>query len=301
MLDFDGTRKARQRDAALAGGVLLLALILFFLPEAYQDSIRRVMRSTVLQPFLPAQETVAAQRSRTIDVTRLRAQRDSLAALVSAQATLAEENRRLRDLQGLRARAGASFIPAEVLRVGLTGAESTFLISVGSDDGVRVDAPVIAPEGLIGRVVSVDRGRAQVMDWTHPQFKVGAMTADGSSYGIVSSRRGRFREEDYLALEGAPFHSDIQPGRLVVTSGRGSLYPRGVPIGVVIGIEDADTGWRKSYMLRPAARSEALTHVLVGVASAADLSSLWNVPPVPDTERQSRDTVVRRDTAGSPR
>ena len=300
MLDFDGTRKARQRDAALAAGVFLLALILFFLPDAYQNPIRAVLRNTVLQPFLLAQETVAAQRSRAADITRLRAQRDSLAALVAAQASLAEENRRLRDLQGLRARAGAAFIPAEVLRVGLSGAESTFMISVGSEDGVRVDAPVIAPEGLIGRVISVDRSRAQVTDWTHPQFKVGAMTSDGSAYGIVSSRRGRFREEDYLALEGAPFHSDIQPGRLVVTSGRGSLYPRGVPIGIVIGIEEADTGWRKSYMLRPAARSESLTHVLVGVGSAADLSTLWNVPPVPDPDRQARDSV-RRDTAGSPR
>jgi cell shape-determining protein MreC len=49
-----------------------------------------------------------------------------------------------------------------------------------------------------------------------------------------------------------------------VSSGRGGLFPRGVVIGTVIGIEEADTGWRKSYLIRPAVRPEAASHVMVG-------------------------------------
>lgn len=278
MLDFDGSRKARRRDLLLAGAIVLIAFILFALPAAYQRPLRDLVRGSALAPFLSAQATLAYRRSTTVDVHELRAQRDSLAALVAAEATLAEENRRLRALIGLRARAGASFLPAEVLRIGLSGSESTFIINVGSAQGVKVDSPVLAPEGLVGRVVEVKENSSQAIDWTHPEFRASAMTIDGQAYGIVEARRGNYREEDLMALTGAPFHTDLQPGTLIVTSGRGTLFPRGIPLGIILGIEEADTGWRKSYLIRPAARPEAVTHVLVGLTAGAgeDLANLWN-------------------------
>ena len=121
MLDFDGSRKARRRDMLIAGGIVLLAFILFALPAAYQRPIREALRGSVLAPFLSAQATLAYRRSTTVDVHELRAQRDSLAALVAAEATLAEENLRLRGLMSLRARAGVDFVPVEVIHLGLTG------------------------------------------------------------------------------------------------------------------------------------------------------------------------------------
>ena len=278
MLDFDGSRKARRRDLAIAGAIVLVAFILFALPAAYQRPFRELIRGSVLAPFITAQATLAYSRSTTVDVHELRAQRDSLVALVSAEATLGEENRRLRALLSLRARAGADFVPAEVIHIGLAGSESTFLINLGSRDGVKVGSPVLAPEGLIGIVREVQERTAQAIDWSHPDFRASAMSADGRVYGIVEARRGKYREEDLLALTGAPFHTDLQPGTPIVTSGRGTVYPRGIPLGVILGIEEADTGWRKSYLIRPAALPQAVTHVLVGLSAGAgsDLARLWN-------------------------
>jgi rod shape-determining protein MreC len=295
VLDFDGSRRGRRRDAGIALGILLVALFLYLLPAAYQQPLRETLRRTLLRPFLVAQERVGARRARTVDVSQVRAQRDSLAALVTAQTTLAEENRRLRELMGLGERTADAFIPAQVLRLGLAGAESTFLLDVGRADGVAVGSPVIAPEGLIGVVWEVDEHAAQAIDWTNEEFQVSAMTADGDAYGIVEVRRGRFREEDLLVLNGAPFHSDIRPGRLIVTSGRGDLYPRGIPIGTVVSIDEADTGWRKSYVVRPAVRPEEVIHVLVGLAPepGADLTALWNMAPAPDTARAASPDTTR--------
>jgi rod shape-determining protein MreC len=295
MLDFDGTRKARRKDALIAGAFILLALILFLLPAAYQRPIQHALRNTALRPFLTAQATIAGRRASSVDVNDLRAQRDSLAALVAAEATLGEENARLRALLALRQRSGSNFIPAEVLKLGVSGAESTFMLNVGSDQGVEVGSPVISPEGLLGVVVDVQKRSAQAMDWTHPDFRASAMTADGQAYGIVEARRGRYREEDLLALTGAPFHSDLQPGTLVVTSGRGEVYPRGIPIGIVSGIEEADTGWRKSYLIRAAIRPEAVIHVLVGVKGGErDVSRFWNTMLPPDAP--GADSAMRAPT-----
>jgi len=302
MLDFDGSRKARRRDLAIAGAIVLLAFILFSLPAAYQRPFSQVIRGSLLAPFISAQATLAYRRSTTVDVHQLRAQRDSLVALTSAESSLGEENRRLRALLSLRGRAGAAFVPAEVIHVGLAGTESTFLISIGSKQGVKRGSIVLAPEGLIGLVVAVQDNSAQAIDWSHPDFRVSGMTADGRAYGIVEARRGTYREEDLMALTGAPFHTDVQPGAPIVTSGRGGVYPRGIPLGVVLGIEEADTGWRKSYLIRPAAQPQSVTHVLVGLNTGAneDLAKLWNntvaEPQFADTSTLVSAPNARRDT-----
>lgn len=284
---FEGPRKGRWRSIGVAATFLVVALFLTFLPQEYQTPIRQALRASVLRPFIIAQSELVARGAQTVDVGAVRAERDSLAAVVSAQASLAEENRRLRQLLGLRNRARESFVPAELVRVGTQGGESTFLLDVGTEDAVRVGSPVIASGGLLGVVWEVGRTSSQAIDWTHPDFRASAMTADGQAYGIVESRRGRFREEDQLALVGAPFHIDVQPGTRVVTSGRGGVYPRGILLGTVVGIEEADTGWRKSYLVRPAVRPESMTHVLVGIPDEEgldDLTPLWtSAPAMPDT------------------
>lgn len=258
---------------------LVLALFLYLMPQEYQSPIRQALRGSVLQPFIWTQSELVSRGSHTVDVGDLRAQRDSLLAVVAAQASLSEENARLRQLMGLRSRVSEAFLPAELVRVGTRGGESSFLLSVGREDGIEVGSPVISSSGLLGVVWEVGRSSAQAIDWTNSDFRASAMTANGEAYGIVEARRGTYREQDQLALVGAPFHVDVQPGTRVVTSGRGGVYPRGILLGTVIGVEEADTGWRKSYLLRPAVRPEEVTHVLVGIQSetrTADLSPLWN-------------------------
>lgn len=272
---FEDPRKARWRNIGLAAVFLVAGLFLYFLPQTYQTPVRRAIRGTALYPFIWAQSEVVSQSTRTGMLRELRAERDSLLAVVTAQASLAEENRRLRELLGLRGRAPGSFLPAELVRVGTPGGESSFLLDVGRQDGVEVGSPVIASGGLLGVVWEVGATSSQAIDWTHPDFRASAMTADGQAYGIVESRRGLYREEDRLALVGAPFHTDVADGTRVVTSGRGGVYPRGILLGTVAGVEDADTGWRKSYVVRPAVRPESATHVLVGTAGTGDVELLW--------------------------
>ncbi len=276
---FENTRRGRWREAGLAAVFFVLALFLLVLPPEYQGQVRRGVRATALQPFIALQSGLFDQGIRRADVQALRAERDSLSAVVAAQASLAEENRRLRALLGLRERAGPSFVPAEVIRIGTTGAESTFLLHVGSEHAVGVGSPVIVADGLLGVVWDVTASSSQGIDWTHPDFRASAMTSDGQAFGIVAPRRGRFREDDRLALTGTPFHSDILPGTRVVTSGRGGIFPRGILLGTVVEVEEAETGWSKSYVLRPAVRPEAATHVLVGrqPLEVTDLSRLWSV------------------------
>lgn len=295
------SRKRRRRDAVLAIVVLVTALILLLAPMRWNAPIRGALRSTILRPFYALQERAVGFVAGRSDVAALRAQRDSLLAVATAETVLAEENERLRALLDLAPRVGPAFRATERLALGTDAAESTFMIGLGSRDGVTVGSPVFTAEGLVGVVLEVGADRAQAIEWTRPEFRAGVMTADGLVYGIVEPLRGSFREADLLVMTGAPFHSDVRPGRLVVTSGRGNLFPRGIPVGTVVGIRDADTGWRKSYLIRPAVRPETARQVLVAVAPAGglDLTTAWlpgagRIRPgvVPDTIVSAPDTTL---------
>lgn len=303
MPDLIDSRKRRRRDAVLAIGVFLFAFILLLAPMRWNAPIRAAVRNTLLRPFFAMQESVATVRAERGDYGAVRAQRDSLLAVTAAQAVLAEENVRLRALLGLAPRLGPGFRAAERLELGTGAAEGTFMIGLGSRDGVEVGSPVFTAEGLLGVVLEVEAGRSQAIDWTRPEFRVSVMTADGLVYGMIEPLRAGFREADLLVMTGAPFHADVRPGRLVVTSGRGRLFPRGIPVGTVVSIRDADTGWRKSYLIQPAVRPEAATHVLVGVngVGAVDLTAAWRSgAPPPPAAAAAADTVLRPDatTAG---
>ncbi len=281
MPDFGGTRRKRRRETALAISVLLLAFLLLFGPASWSRPIREAVFGTVMRPFVALHGWVADRRAEREDLVLLRAQRDSLAAVAAAQAVLAEENARLRGLLGLTERTNQRFRPAQMLRLGSDAAEGTFLLDVGAADGVVVGSPVFTVGGLVGVVREVYANTSQAIDWTHPDFRANGMTADGLVYGIIEPRRGGFREADLLLMTGAPFHSDVRPGTRIVTTGRGEVFPRGIPIGEVASIESADTGWRKSYVIRPAVRPESAAQVLVGLGAAggADLSVVWELEP----------------------
>jgi rod shape-determining protein MreC len=152
-----------------------------------------------------------------------------------------------------------------------------FLVSAGARDGVVEGAPVVDRNGLVGVIREVRPGTAVGMDWTHPDFRASAMVTDGSSYGIVENRRGAFREEDRLVLTGGAYHETVEAGTLILTSGLGGVYPRGIPIGEVDGVAEVQDQWRKSYWLRPRVEPASVTHALVrvGVFTDADLTGVF--------------------------
>lgn len=270
----DPTERSERRQLILAGAFVVLSLAMLSLPSPAQQQIATLLRVTVLNPFVVMQRSVNAARLRAVENAELRAQLDTMVALMANTGSLAEENRRLRGLMELGGRLGPTYKSASVTRSGTPGSESVFVLDIGARDGVRPGAPVVVRDGLVGKVIEVRGGESSAMDWTHPDFRASAMTVDGAAYGIVEPDRGSFREEDRLLLNGIAFFTELAPGTPIVTSGRGGVFPRGVPIGTILELNEADARWRRSYWLRPAAEPAAALHVLVAVASGLSPSDL---------------------------
>jgi rod shape-determining protein MreC len=149
-------------------------------------------------------------------------------------------------------------------------------LDVGREDNVMIDAPVVAPEGLVGVVRATSRGQALGDYWTHPDFRVSAMTVDGSVFGIISPGESSLS----MVLDGAPYQVELDPGTELVTSGMGGVFPRGIPIGRVVEVREEQAGWTKSYLVRPSVNPESVREVMVLVERepSEETGDAWSRP-----------------------
>jgi len=145
-----------------------------------------------------------------------------------------EENQRLRRLLELKTRLPLRTMSGEIIAREWGGWVRSLTVNRGRADDVRRLTAVISPDGLVGRVVDVRPGAAIVQVLTDPTSTVGAHAVRTRAPGIVEGEpRGTIRFK-YMARDG----SGLQVGDLVVTSGLGGVFPRGIPIGHVRAIDD---------------------------------------------------------------
>lgn len=232
------------------------------MPDGFREPIAGWLRGTLLLPALTAQRQSVRSAEYRVSVDALRAQRDSLALGANEREELVLENRRLRGLLSLGARLHTGFVTAEVLRQAGVSDGLTLVLSQGRRAGVQRLSPVLSPEGLVGLVRSVDEHTSIALAWTHPEFRAGGMVEGAKVYGIVAARAGA-RAGSQMELRGVAFRDSLPPGTLVVTSGLGGVFPRGIPIGTVQGVLSESAGWERTYLLRPAVHPAAATHVMI--------------------------------------
>jgi rod shape-determining protein MreC len=291
-----GTGTITRGDAAAFAACLVLSLTALALPAALREPVAGSIRSTILRPLLvvEARTLTSAGYRRSMDA--LRAERDSLALTAALQPALRDENARLRGLLGLAGRIRTGYVPAEVLHQAGVADVLTLVLSAGRAEGVEVLAPVITTNGLVGLVRSVDAHTALALAWTHPDFRASAMVAGGGVFGVVAARRGE-RATEMMELHGVAYRQQLRPGEIVVTSGLGGVFPRGIPIGTVQGVLSESAEWERTYLLEPAVHPAEATHVLVlARAHAADtLTAAFRdtLPPAADTATRRAGPVRR--------
>ncbi len=265
----------------MAGLFTALSALVMLLPEVPKDALGHSLRATVLRPFIALQRGSADRTGRYADATGLRAERDSLASFLVGQATLAAENRQLRQLLGFRERLTYSFVAAEARPEAGPGSYGVLRLSAGARDGVRAGAPVITARGLAGLVGHLGGESSTMLAWTHSDFRASVMTVEGETYGVARPLEGP-NGETVLAFSPVAFHTAPDTGTLIVTSGEGGVYPRGIPVGTVAGSGTDPNGWLRIYYVRPLVSPAQMGHVLilgepVRAPTDQDLASAWGV------------------------
>ena len=289
-------RRYTRRDTVLFLMCLGLSLLALFSPPGRAGGIAHALRSTAFAPLVWLQTRAEEGRTSRVRFRQVTAQRDSSSYLAQFLPSLRAENERLRQLLRLSRRLSASYVGAEVLHQPQATDGRTLLLSAGSRDGVSPFNPVVSPEGLIGVVLSVSSQSSIAMSWAHPEFRVSAFTVSGNAFGVVApSNEGRYGE-GALEFRGVPYRDSVPLGTLVLSSGLGGVFPKGVPVGTVIGTVREEAGWERVYRLRPAANPGSATHVLVLIGSSPtrDLASAFPSDSLLEAMRLDSLARVRR-------
>ena len=182
------------------------------------------------------------------------------------------ENRRLRRLLALKEAMPLETLSGEIIAREWGGWVRSLTVNRGRSDHVTRLTAVIAPDGLIGRVVDVRPGASVVQVLIDPASTVGAHAVRSRTAGIVEGDpRGTMRFK-YMARDG----SGLQVGDLVVTSGSGGLFPRGIPIGRVRAIDDRGSALFHYAQLTPSVDFARIDEVLLVVGEGShDVAGLF--------------------------
>jgi rod shape-determining protein MreC len=183
-----------------------------------------------------------------------------------------EENTRLRRLLSLRERLPLSALAGEVVGREEDGWVRAITVNRGRGHGINRQAPVIVSEGLVGRVLQVRSGASVIQLLNDPASTVGAVVQRTRTYGLVEGApRGTVRLK-FMARDGA----QVAPGDTVVTSGLGNLFPKGLPIGRVLAIEDKGSALFHFAILAPAVDFARVEEVLLLTGQTQhDVASLF--------------------------
>jgi rod shape-determining protein MreC len=146
--------------------------------------------------------------------------------------------------------------------------EQQVIVAAGSGDGVRINAPVITEDGLVGLITALTGSAAQVTLLTDEESAVPALDLDSSTNARGLVRRG---QGGSLILDRVPKDAAVNVGDQIVTAGSRSrqfpsLFPRGIAIGSVTSVGRTDTSLWTHVQIQPFVDFGGLDSVIVLVS-----------------------------------
>lgn len=240
----------RKQHYWIFGGAVLLALILIGLPAKTASRLKLAVSGFFLPLFGLSQSggQLADQAGNAVvprsDLLReneqLRKENQQLGLQLMQTREVWRENEALRQALGWQKES-----PWNVRLVHVIGRDPanwwrTVHINAGLQHGVKLDAPVLCPDGLVGRVLEAGPTRSQVVLLGDPKCRVSALVPEARDSGVIipsaaGSWKNHFVELGYLSRK-----SDLKPGQQVITSGLGGIFPKGIPIGRIADIRSID-------------------------------------------------------------
>lgn len=161
---------------------------------------------------------------------------------------------------------------AEIIARDPSNYYSTFVVNKGKNAGIKINMPVIAYQGkdkaLVGKVIEVSKYYSKILPITGVGSFVGAMFMESRYIGVI---KGMGKTADYLLLEYISRDAPVNYGDLIVTSGQGGLFPKGINIGKVVGFTKTKYGpFYKEIRVKPLIDFSKLEDVYILLQKEAD-------------------------------
>ena len=252
---------------ALMAALCVAALASGYDPRDLGLASRLIMKLTLpieRMVSFPIEEAKDGLRA-LAELTRVHSENLELRGKVAA---LREENLRYREdlvsseryqrLRSFQVNQEIAMAPANVVHRDPSSWFRSVVIDQGGDSGLRAGMPVITDSGVVGVVSSVAPDASKVLLLIDPQSRIDAYVQRSRARGSVRGTSNREADFEYV-LRG----DDVLEGDLLLTSGLGSIYPKGLLIGAVQDVESQPHGLFQRVRVAPAVDFQRLEEVFV--------------------------------------
>jgi rod shape-determining protein MreC len=189
---------------------------------------------------------------------RLKAQLDKLRMEKQKYQELERENKRFKALLGFTETKPNTMIAANVIGEDLKNWFRCIIIDKGKNQGVREKMPVITPKGIVGQAVEVNQWHSKVMIINDTNSSIDVNIDGKNTRGLLEGTGQNILKLKYVIKNDA-----IEIGDKLFTSGKDSIFPKGIPVGIVMTVDRNKAGIFADVDVMPFNNFKELNEVLV--------------------------------------
>jgi rod shape-determining protein MreC len=227
--------------------VVAAALSLLLSPDKFRLEASKALRKSCFYPLRSVMYFSSSTQANPIE--------EPMPGELQIQARMEHAMCREALLENERLRSLLDFVRSETRDLKLTQVigrnpdrfGENLIIAKGDNDDVFPGQAVLGTEGLIGVVTATDTHESVVKTWRHDGLATSGMLQETRQVGILRWNPAIKK----LNLSGIPLESEVGVGDVVITSGYGRMFPKGIPIGEVISITDDPQSLTKIIQVLP--------------------------------------------------
>ncbi|WP_143758284.1 rod shape-determining protein MreC [[Collinsella] massiliensis] len=225
----------------------------------------RYLGSVIAAPFNAVGNIASNLTASPATLSDLEAENEELRAKVAELSEAQATAERLESLLGLQSTYSLQSTAARIIGESGDAWSRTVTIDKGSADGLAINMPVCNAAGIIGQIIEVSPTTATVRLVTDENSGISAMVQSTRAQGILQGQ-----PDGTLRLEYVTVDSDVKEGDIIVSSGLGGVYPKGLPLGVVSSVDRPDNASYYTIVVTPASSETENNEEVLVITSLTD-------------------------------
>lgn len=183
--------------------------------------------------------------------------------------SLKDEVERLREaLNFTESRSNYNYVGVNIIGYSGSSLSDGYIIDKGSNDGIAKNMVVVSYKGLVGKVTKVSSNFAVVQSILNENIAVAVMdqqTRDAT--GVLQGLSDK-KNTNMTVVYNLPIDSDVKEGDIIITSGLGKIYPKEIPVGTVVSVQEDNVKVMKSAVVEPFVNFNKLEELFVVIPNS---------------------------------
>lgn len=166
--------------------------------------------------------------------------------------SLKDEVERLREaLNFTESKNNYKYVGVNIIGYSGNSVSDGYIIDKGSNDGIDKNMVVVSSKGLVGKVTKVASNFAIVQSILNENIAVAVMDQQTREATGVLQGLSDKKDNNMTVVYNLPISSDVKEGDIIITSGLGKIYPKEIPVGTVVSVEEDNVRVMKSAVVEP--------------------------------------------------